>query len=50
MLNSRLEAIRSVHAALSDLTSALNNSQKHTLDEVLVEFMPGRSMMGSRWR
>ncbi len=45
MLNSRLEAIRSVHAAVSDLTSALNDAQKHTLDEVSAEFMPGRSMM-----
>jgi len=50
MLNSRLEAIRSVHATLSDLTSALNDSQKHTLDEVPIEFMRGRSMMGSHWR
>jgi hypothetical protein len=34
MLNSRLEATRSVHASLSGLISALNDSQKHTLDEV----------------
>jgi LTXXQ motif family protein len=50
MLNSRLEALRSAHAALSSLTSALNESQKHTLDEISTEFMPGRSMMQSRWR
>ena len=45
MLNSRLEATRSVHAALSGLTSVLNDSQKHTLDETTAEFMTGRSMM-----
>ena len=50
MLNSRLEAIRSVRTALSGLTNALNDPQKHTLDEVSAGFMPARSMMGSRWR
>jgi len=45
MLNSRLEATRSVHAALSGLTSVLSDSQKHTLDETTAEFMTGRSMM-----
>src|SRR5690349_24855209 len=41
MLNSRLDAIRSVHATLSGLTGALNDSQKRTLDAVSAEFMPG---------
>jgi LTXXQ motif family protein len=47
MLNARLDAVQSVRAALSSLTSALNDAQKHTLDEVSAEFMPGRSMMQS---
>jgi hypothetical protein len=50
MLSTRLEAIRSVHAALSGLASTLNDSQKHKLDEVSTEFMTGRSMMQSHWR
>ncbi len=50
MLNARLDAVQSVRAALSGLTSALNDTQKHTLDEVSAELMPGRSMMQSRWR
>ena len=47
VLNARLDAVQSVRAALSDLTSALNDTQKHTLDEVSAEFMHGRSMMRS---
>jgi hypothetical protein len=43
MLNARLDAVQAVRAALSGLTSALNDTQKHTLDEVAAEFMPGRS-------
>ncbi len=50
MLNARLDAVQSVRTALSGLTSALNDTQKHTLDEVSAEFMHGRSMMQSRSR
>jgi LTXXQ motif family protein len=49
-LNSRLEAIRSIRTALSGLTSMLNDTQKHALDEASAEFVPERSMMGSHWR
>ncbi len=34
MLNSRLEAVRAIRNALSDLTSSLNDTQKQTLDAI----------------
>ena len=46
-LNSRLEAIRAIRGALSDLTGSLTDAQKHTLDEA---FMPGASGMRYGWQ
>ena len=46
-LNSRLEAIRAIRSALSDLTGSLTDAQKHTLDEA---FMSGASGMRYGWQ
>jgi hypothetical protein len=50
MLNSRLEAIRAVRSALSDLTGSLTDAQKHTLDEDTAAFMARETRMRAGWQ
>jgi hypothetical protein len=44
-LNSRLEAVRTVRTALSELTQALDETQRRTLNESAEAFMPGMGGM-----